>query len=91
VSVSVHFELGEDGEDVEEHLAHRVGRIVEASAEEEFDAAGDQGVADVTGVGTERASRSSFGTTRVSPARTVARAWSRPERARLVPVSPLSR
>ena len=35
--------------------------------------------------GTERASRSSFGTTRVSSARTAARAWSRPGRARLVP------
>ena len=41
--------------------------------------------------GTERASRSSLGSTRVSPARTAARAWSRPGRARLVPVSPLSR
>src|ERR1700728_3314855 len=37
--------------------------------------------------GTERASRSSFGTTRVSLVRTAARAWSRPGRARLVPMS----
>jgi hypothetical protein len=35
----------------------------------------------------DRASRSSLGTTRVSPSRTAARAWSRPGRARLVPVS----
>jgi hypothetical protein len=42
-------------------------------------------------VGTERASRSSLGTTRVSPARTAASAWSRPGRARVVPVRALSR
>jgi hypothetical protein len=41
--------------------------------------------------GTDRASRSSLGTTRVSPERTAARAWSSPGRARLVPVRPLSR
>lgn len=42
-------------------------------------------------LGTDRASRSSLGTTRVSPAGTAARAWSRPGRARRVPVRPWSR
>jgi hypothetical protein len=41
--------------------------------------------------GTDRASWSSLGTTSVSPARTAARAWSRPGRFRLAPVSPWSR
>jgi hypothetical protein len=35
--------------------------------------------------GTDRTSRSSLGTTRVSPGRTAARAWSRPGRARRTP------
>src|SRR3954453_14636868 len=38
--------------------------------------------------GTERARRSSLGTTSVSPVRTAASAWSRPGRARFAPVSP---
>jgi len=29
----VDFEFGEGGQDVEEHLAHRIGRVVDLSAE----------------------------------------------------------
>ena len=35
----VGFELGEGGEDVEKHLAHRIARVVHAASEGELDAA----------------------------------------------------
>jgi hypothetical protein len=58
----------------------------------ELHATGDERVADMPGRGeTERTSRSSMGTTRVSLVWTAARVWSSPGRARLVPVNPLSR
>ena len=85
------FELGEGGEDIEEHLAHGIARVVERPAEGQFDAAFPKLVGDGARIGgTDLASRSSFGTTSVSPARTAARAWSRPwgGRARVVPVRP---
>ena len=47
----VDFEFGEGGQDVEEHLAEGVAGVVDGAAEGELDAAGDQGVADVAGVG----------------------------------------
>ena len=47
----VDFEFGEGGQDVEEHLAEGVGGVVDGAAEGELDAAGDQGVADMAGVG----------------------------------------
>jgi hypothetical protein len=42
----VDFEVGEGGEDVEEHLAHRVGRVVNLATEREHDAPGGEVVAD---------------------------------------------
>ena len=60
-------------------------------AEGGLDATGGEVIADSAGVGDGAGSRSSFGTTRVSPARTAANAWSRPRRLRLVPVRPWSR
>jgi hypothetical protein len=47
----VGFELGEDGEHVEEHLRHGVGGVVDAAAQRQADAPGDQSVADIAGVG----------------------------------------
>ena len=47
----VDLELGEGGQDVEEHLAHRVGRVVDLPAQRQFDAAGGQVVADRAGIG----------------------------------------
>ena len=44
-------EFGEGSEDVEEHLAEGIGGVVDGAAEGELDAAGDEGVADVAGVG----------------------------------------
>jgi len=47
----VDLELGEGGEDVEEHLAHRVRGVVDRPVDRQPDPAGDEGVADVAGVG----------------------------------------
>jgi hypothetical protein len=47
----VDFEFREGGQDVEEHLAEGVGGVVDGAAEGELDAAGDEEVADVAGVG----------------------------------------
>jgi len=87
----VGFELGEHRQHVEEHLRHRIGRVVDAPAQRQADPRETRVSPMSRASGTERASRSSFGTTRVSPERTAARAWSRPGRSRLVPVRPLSR
>jgi hypothetical protein len=53
--------------DVHEALAHRIARVIDGAAEREPHSAGGKWVADGTGVGAERASRSSLGTTSVSP------------------------
>ena len=45
------LKLREGGEDVEEHLAHRIGRVVDLPAERESDAAGGEVVTDAAGVG----------------------------------------
>jgi hypothetical protein len=45
-SQQVDFEFGEGGEDVEGHLAHRVGGVVDLSAKGELDAALGKGVAE---------------------------------------------
>src|SRR5664279_4373164 len=42
----VDLELGEGGQDVEEHLAHRVGRVVDLTAQRQFDPAFGEVVAD---------------------------------------------
>ena len=47
----VDLKLREGGEDVEEHLAHRIGRVVDLPAEGESDAAGGEVVTDAAGVG----------------------------------------
>ena len=47
----VRLEFGEGGQDVEEHLAHGVGRGVATLAEGQGDAARDQGVRNMTGIG----------------------------------------
>ena len=47
----VGFELGESGEDVEEHFAHGVGGIVDARPQSQLDAALDQSVGDGARVG----------------------------------------
>jgi hypothetical protein len=47
----VNFELSERGQDVEKHLAHRVGGVVDLPAERGLDAAGTQVVPDGPGVG----------------------------------------
>jgi hypothetical protein len=44
------LELGAHREHVEEHLGHRVGRVVDGPAQRQADAPGDQGIADVAGV-----------------------------------------
>src|SRR5260370_17490576 len=46
----VDLELGEGSQDVEEHLAHGVGRVVDLPAEGELDSAGGQRVADLSGI-----------------------------------------
>jgi hypothetical protein len=45
------LELGQGGEDVEEHLAHRVERVVDRSAERQPYVAGHEGVTDGARVG----------------------------------------
>src|ERR1039457_1727765 len=77
----VHLELGERGEDVEEHLAERVGRVVHAGTDLQAGSAADDEVCEGTPSGADRANRSSLGTIRVSPEYTAANAWSRPGRA----------
>src|SRR5258708_36188639 len=47
----VDLEFGEAGEDVEEHLGHGVGGVVDVPAEGELDAEGGEIVADRPGVG----------------------------------------
>jgi hypothetical protein len=47
----VDLEFGEGGEDIEKHLAHRVGGVVDLPAEGEFNAAGGEVVAGGAGVG----------------------------------------
>src|SRR6266567_1545789 len=47
----IDLELGEGGEDVEEHLPHRVSGVVELAAEGELDPAVGQRVTDVAGIG----------------------------------------
>jgi hypothetical protein len=47
----VDLKLREGGEDVEEHLAHRIGRVVDLPAEGESDAASGEVVTDAAGVG----------------------------------------
>ena len=44
-------ELGEGGEDVEEHLAHWIVRVVDLATERQRDALGGEFVADRPGVG----------------------------------------
>ena len=88
----VDFEFGEGGQNVEEHLAHGVGGVVDGAAEGELDAAGDEGVADVRGHrGPSGRAGRAWARRGCRRSRTAARAWSRPGRARLVPVRPLSR
>jgi hypothetical protein len=57
----VDLELGERGEDIEEHLPHRIGGVVELPAQGELDAAGDQGVADGASVGNRAGQAVEFG------------------------------
>ena len=66
----VDFDFGEGGEDVEEHLAHRVGGVVDLSAEREFDPPGGEVVADRPGVGHRSGEPVELGTKGVSPSRT---------------------
>jgi hypothetical protein len=47
----VDLKLREGGEDVVEHLAYRIGRVVDLPAEGESDAAGGEVVTDAAGVG----------------------------------------
>jgi hypothetical protein len=47
----VDLELSEGGQDVAEHLAHRVGWVVDHRAQLRPDASRDEGVADRAGVG----------------------------------------
>ena len=56
----VDFDFGEGGEDVEEHLAHRVGGVVDLSAEGEFDPPAARSSPIAPASGTDRASRSSW-------------------------------
>ena len=74
--------FGEGGQNVEEHFAHRIGRIVDRRTQGELDALFRELPAIARASGTDRARRSSFGTISTSPSRTAASAWSRPGRAR---------
>jgi len=47
----VNLELGKGGQDVEEPLAHRVGRVVDRATEGQLHVAGDQRVADGPSIG----------------------------------------
>lgn len=83
----VDFEFGEDRQDGEGRFARGIGGVVDLPTERERDAAIDEVVTMVRASGTERASRSSLGTTTVSPVRTAASAWSRPGACSGGPVS----
>jgi len=61
------FEFRDHGQDVEQQPAHGVHRIVNGSAEVELDLAGGELITMSRASGSERASRSSLVTTRVSP------------------------
>jgi hypothetical protein len=47
----IDLELGKGGEDIEEHLAHGVGRIIHGGVERQLHPPLDQGVGDVAGIG----------------------------------------
>ena len=83
-------ELGDHGQHVEQQPTDRVGRVVHRAAEAEPDLPAVSSSAMARASGTERASRSSLVTTRVSPSRQAARASRSPGRSRLVPVRPWS-
>src|SRR5690349_10831422 len=68
----VGLELSKCGEDVKEHLPHGIGRVVDARAERKLAPRATSSSAMARASETERASRSSFGTTSVLPARTAA-------------------
>jgi len=69
----IDLELGERGQDVEEHLAHPVGRVVDRTAQRQEHPACHEEVADGAGVG-YRSGQPIQLRTRVSPARTAANA-----------------
>jgi len=46
----VNLELGERGQDIEEHLAHRVIRVIYPAAEREHHTASGKGVTDISGI-----------------------------------------
>ena len=75
----VGLELGKGGQDVEEHLAHRVLGVMDGSAQGELHPLFLQLIGDVPGIGNRSGRRSSLGTTSVSPSRTAA-TW--PDRGR---------
>ena len=68
------LEFGERSEDVEEHLPHRIGRVVGGYTESQLDLAGQELVGDFTCVGNRSGQPVELGTTSVSPARTASRA-----------------
>ena len=84
------FEFGEGGNDVEELFPHCVSGIMDCRAGREFHDFFCSFSALVRTSGTERAGRPSFETTKVSPSRRAASAWSRPGRFRFVRVNPWS-
>jgi len=84
------LELRNHREHVEQEPSDGIGGVVNRAAEAELDVSSGQLIEDVAGTGSERASRSSFVTTKVSPARQAASASRRHGRSRFVPVRPWS-
>src|SRR5258706_286819 len=80
----VDLEFGEGGEDVEEHFAHGSVGSWTCPPRESLMPRAAMSAPIARASGTDRASRSSFGTTGVSPPQTAAGYWSSPGRVRVV-------
>jgi hypothetical protein len=84
---SARLELGNHGEHVEQQPADRIGRVAHRPAQIEPNLPNRELVRVALASGSDRVSRSSLVTTRVSPSRQAARASRRPGRSLFVPVS----
>jgi hypothetical protein len=87
----VDLELGEGCQDAEEHLAHRVGRIVRRRTESQRYTAADEVVADRAGIGHGPGEPVELGDDQGVPQPQRGERLVQPGRLRLVPVSPWSR
>ena len=82
------FELGEGGEDIEEHLSHGIARAVERPSEGQFHAAFPKPIGDGAGIRDGPGQPVEFRHDQRVACAHGGEAWSRPGRARVAPVRP---